>query len=281
MHCANGHRAATPPRVADKMAELFWCLSVQAAAFLLVRLLPFCSAAYLKVGIFNTIPDLNRDRLSSYERMIESGFLGGNHTVDIEVDPLHYYPYGDLQEYLSADSFDLVEMDTYNLRSVVEKNLVVQLPLDLSEDLLQASVDSVTLDGRVYGYPTLVCGTFLTSFSPELQDHCKLAHARKDYTALSGMLEQCKEAMVSNDAHDWERLVGGRMNFDGTAWYPELLYLDGYIDIHGSQSLDQALNGLLQGGVVDSTETTLRILATFSVTWKSTAPTYTLGFLKT
>ena len=30
--------------------------------------------------------------------------------------------------------------------------------------------------------------------------------------------------------------------------------LDGYIDIHGSQSLDQALNGLLlQGGVVDST----------------------------
>ena len=126
------------------MAELFWRVSLQAATFLLVRLLPFCSAAYLKVGIFNTIPDLNRDRLSSYERMIEFGFLGGSHTVDIEVDPLHYYPYGDLQEYLSADSFDLVEMDTYNLRSVVEKNLVLQLPLDLSEDLLQASVDSLS-----------------------------------------------------------------------------------------------------------------------------------------
>lgn len=230
-----------------------WRSSVH-AALVLVRLLSLCSAGRLKVGVFNVIPDLNRDRLSSYENMIESGFneRSERYTVDIVVDPTQYSPYGNLQDHLSADGFDIIEMDTYNLRSVVKQDLVVQLPLSLSGDLLRASVDAVTLNGRVYGYPTLVCGMFLTSFTTELED-CPLTHSLDHHAALSGVLEQCRAAMLADDAHDWERLVGGRMNYDGMVWYPELLYLDGYIDVHGPQSLDQAINDLLLREVVDST----------------------------
>ena len=231
-----------------------WTSSALQAAFIFLRLLSLGAAENLSVGVFNAIPDLNSDRLSSYEEMIEAGFNSRSkrHAVDIVADITQYSPYGDLQQYLSADGFDLIEIDTYHLKSAVERDLVAQVPTNLPDDLLQASIDAVTLSGRVYGYPTLVCGAFLTSFAQEVED-CKLRRAQSDYASQSHLLERCGAAVLSgDDADDWERLVGGKMNYDGVVWYPELLYLDGYIDVHGRQSLSQAVNDLLLKGVVDS-----------------------------
>ena len=212
-----------------------------------------CWAAHLRVGVFNFIPDLNHDGLSSYKTMIEYVFNSTHHqhhTVEIVVDHTQYSLLRDPQDYLSEDGFDLIEMDTLRLKSVVDRDLVIEVPTSIPGRLLPASVDAVTLNGSVYGYPTLVCGTFLASLAPEFED-CRLNQAQNNFTDLSTVLNRCKAAVLADNTHEWERLVGGRMNYDGTAWYPKTLYLDGYIDIHGPQSLQQAIDDLLIRGIVD------------------------------
>ena len=127
-----------------------------------IQLLFVCSAVHIRVGIYNEIPDLNNDKLASYKNMIESGFNVATHKVDAVVDTAQYSPYGDLNAYLAADGFDLIEMDTADLQSVVSNDLIMEIPTGLPYNLLQSSVSAVTIDGHVYAYPTLVCGNLLS-----------------------------------------------------------------------------------------------------------------------
>ena len=143
----------------------------------------------LKVGIYNDIPDLNNDGLVSYKNMIESGYNNQDHIVDAVVDPNQYNPYdGHLNTSLSADGFDLIEMDTADLKTVVEQDLIIALPTSLPVDLLQSAVSAVIINGQTYAYPTLVCGNFLVGFTPEpnyncnLEPNCNLQQAQKSYT---------------------------------------------------------------------------------------------------
>ena len=214
----------------------------------------------LKVGIYNDIPDLNNDGLASYKNMIESGYNNQDHTVDAVVDPKKYKPYGGLlNTYLSnsTDGFDLIEMDTADLKTVVEQDLIIALPTSLPVDLLQSAVSAVIINGKVYAYPTLVCGNFLVAFTPEpnyncnLEPNCNLQLAQKSYTNFFNVMEACKALVIADSQYSWDRVVGGKMN-DKYGWYLPHIYLDGYIDIHGSQSLDKAIDELGRG-IVDQT----------------------------
>lgn len=198
----------------------------------------------LKVGIYNQIPDLNGDGLKSYKDLIEDGFNNDDHSINAVVND-DYNPYGNLKEFLSADGFDLIEMDTANLKEVVDNDLVIEVPNGLPDDLLPSAISAVVINGRLYAYPTLVCGNFMISLTPQ-KEHCDLTQARSDFDHLFSVMEQCREE-VSADVY--ERVIGGKMN-DAGGWYLPFLYLDGYIDVHGSQALDDAIDELTRG-IVD------------------------------
>ena len=220
---------------------------MQVAIVLYIQLLSACSAVHMKVGIYNEIPDLNNDKLASYKNMIESGFNDATHTVDAVVDTAQYSPYGDLNAYLAADGFDLIEMDTADLQSVVSKDLIMEIPTGLPYNLLQSSVSAVTIDGHVYAYPTLVCGNFIIALKPRYPT-CDLKTARSNFEQFSGLMKLCQETIEQQASYSWERLLGGKMN-DGYGWYLPFIYLDGYIDIHGRQSVNTAVNDVINGKV--------------------------------
>ena len=215
---------------------------MQVAILAFMQFLYLCSAVELKVGIYNEIPDLANDGLASYKAMIEGGFNNDDHTVDAVVDKDQYSPYGILTDYLSEDGFDLIEMDTANLREVVERDLLIEIPTNLPDDILPAAESAVTINRHLYAYPTLVCGNFLIGLTP---DTCPLRDARVDYNAFFHTMEEC----ILPSRYDWERLLGGKMN-DESGWYLPYLYIDGYIDIHGSESVEKAVDDVVRG-VVD------------------------------
>ena len=222
-------------------------IAMQVAVWVFVQFLCVCSAVNLRVGIYNEIPDLAKDGLASYKAMIESGFNNEYHTVDAVVDPSEYSPYGNLTAYLSQNGFDLIEMDTANLKEVVEADLVIQIPTPLPDDILQAAVSAVTINRFLYAYPTLVCGNFIVGLTPDI---CLLREARKNYIMFSKAMEECKTIIFNGGTYTWERMVGGKMN-DEYGWYLPFLYIDGYIDIHGPHSVTQAVYEVLRE-VVDT-----------------------------
>ena len=195
--------------------------------FLQFLLYLHCSAVELKVGIYNKIPDLANDSPASYKSMIEEGFNNDDHTVHavVDTDQLQYSPYdGKLKDYLSEDGFGLIEMDTADLREVVEDDLIIEGPTNLPDNILPAAVSAVTInrhDTHVYGYPTLVCGNFLIGLTPNT---CPLREARNNYLAFFDMIEKCKTDIFANDTYNWEKMLGGKMN-DNDGWYLQFIYI--------------------------------------------------------
>ena len=123
---------------------------MQVAILAFMQFLYLCSAVKLKVGIYNEIPDLANDGLASHKAMIEGGFNTDDHTVDAVVDKDQYSPYGILTDYLSEDGLDLIEMDTANLREVVERDLLIEIPTNLPDDILPAAESAVTINRHLY-----------------------------------------------------------------------------------------------------------------------------------
>lgn len=55
-------------------------------------------AVTIRVGLYNSIPDVAGDGLQLYKELVEGGH---QYTVEAVVDEKDYYPYGNLEEYLS------------------------------------------------------------------------------------------------------------------------------------------------------------------------------------
>ena len=218
---------------------------MQATVLVFLQFLYLSSAVELRVGIYNEIPDLGDDNLISYKNMIEKGFNSiGEHTVDAVVEQKEYSPYGSLNNYLSINGFDLIEMDTAYLRQVVEDDLVAEIEA-LPDDIMPAAVSAATVDGHLYAFPTLICGNFLIGLALTPRDvrKCPLRPARSNYAAFHNNIEMCKRNLVFEPHH---RLLGGKMN-DNYGWYLPFLYLDGYIDIHGVGSVEKAVDEVIRG----------------------------------
>ena len=226
------------------------------AVLVVMQFLCLTLATDLKVGLYNAIPDLGNDGLKSYKNMIQDGFAeeSDGNNVEAITDPSQYSPYGPLEEYLTADNFDLIEIDTATLGQLVVKKLVLDLSYRLPalpDDTLPAAVDAVLMNGGVYAYPTLVCGNFLMGLTPPGSDDvCPLREARKNYEDFHERTETCKNSIVANPDSHYHRILGGKMN-DADGWYLPFLYLDGYIDVHGKCSVEKAVYDVTQLEIVD------------------------------
>ena len=221
------------------------------AVFLLILLIcTTTEAANLKVGLYNEIPDVGRDCLTSYKTMVEANFNLEYplHTVDAIVDSSLYDPYGDLTKYIQEDKYDLLEIDTISLPDLVNDGLVVPLDEILAvvsmEDILSAAVEAIKVNQTIYAYPTLVCGNFIIGLAPGNDQNCDIRGARSDFEAFYNEVTRCQELL--DIYKSYERLFGGKMD-DSYGYYLPSLYIDGYIDQFGPGAAEEAINEVIQG----------------------------------
>ena len=202
----------------------------------------------LKVGLYNSIPDLQGDNLTSYKLMVEKGFNNDDHTVNAVVNEDDYSPYGPLKKYLNRD-FDLIEIDTANLLSILDLIVDINGVLPMSTDTLPTARSAVQVGNQLFGYPTLACGNFIIGLYPSTECSCPLRKSRSDFMNFKSTMEKCTSNLMASFPM-YERIIGGKMN-DADGWYLPFLYLDSYIDINGPGSIDRAIQDLKQG-IVDS-----------------------------
>ncbi|XP_011409904.1 PREDICTED: uncharacterized protein LOC105316590 [Amphimedon queenslandica] len=226
--------------------------SVKYFALIFACLAGAAIAVDLKVGIYNSIPDIGDDDLASYENLIQDGYTAAypSNTVDAVVNSSLYDPYGNLEEYLHYDGFDMLEIDTISLPGLVEKGLIV--PVDdlvyvpTWNDIFPEALDAVQYEDTYYAYPTLLCGNFLIGLSPATSGNCDLESGRYNYDNFSSILTQCEGLLSSYPTY--ERLLGGKMN-DIYGYYLPDMYVDGYIDMYGSQKAQEAVDNVLAGDI--------------------------------
>ena len=208
----------------------------------------FTSASInLKVGLYNSIPDLQVDNLTSYKLMVEKGFNNDDHTVNAVVKEDDYSPNRPLKKYLNGD-FDLIEIDTANLLSILDLIVDINEVLPMPTDTLPTARSAVQVGNQLFGYPTLACGNFIIGLYPSTECSCPLRKSRSDFMNFKSTMEKCTSNLMSSFPM-YERIIGGKMN-DAKGWYLPFLYLDSYIDINGPGSIARAIQDL-KHGIVD------------------------------
>lgn len=192
----------------------------------------------LKVGLYNSIPDLQGDGLTTLKNMVEEDFNNADWTVNAVIDPIHYSPYAaDLNNYLDGD-FDMIEIDTASLLDIKDKIMDINAVTPMQAGTLQTAKNSVTVGDKSYGYPTLACGNFMVALSPGTGDTCPLDKEHLTFFSIVEATDICKENFVPDP---YARLLGGKMN-DVWGWYLPFLYLDVYVDMHEPNSIEDAVN---------------------------------------
>ena len=222
-------------------------------SFFSIQLLLACiclttASINLKVGLYNSIPDLRGDKLASYKSMVEKGFNNDDHTVNAVVNEDDYSPYGPIQDYLNGD-FDLIEIDTADLLSILDLIIDINEVLPMPTDTLPTARSALQVGNKLFGYPTLVCGNFIIGLSPSTECSCPLRKSRSDFKTFESSIKKCTKNWMSIFS-TYERIIGGKMN-DAYGWYLPYLYFDAYIDINGPGSIDRAVQDL-NDGIVDS-----------------------------
>ena len=197
----------------------------------------------LKVGLY-PFSDILKDNYMSYTQMLSGKFKRAAPNADLElVIGNKFNPYEeDLSEYLGADGFDILEMDMARKHDLIGK--VVEIPLEPFRYLAPA-VDAVQLkEGVFIGYPTLCCGNFIM----EIKRSGELAidMGDKNYDEFAESAKIAEETMVEPNKSHYSRLLGGKLD-DSDGWYLPFIYLDGYIDRHGKDSVQEGIQGVLSG----------------------------------
>ena len=161
----------------------------------------------LKVGLYNSFPDLQND---DFTTLVEQGFNNVYHTVNAVVDKTEYSPYGDLDSYLDGD-FDLIEIDTASLLSIVNKIVDINSVTEMRADTLQTAKDSVQVDNTYCGYPTLACGNFMVALSPGTSETWPRDNEHLSFFSI----QQATQTFKSNFFPPYKRLLGRKMNDEG------------------------------------------------------------------
>ena len=124
--------------------------------------------------------------------------------------------YGDLEQYLETDGFDLIEIDTANLQSAIDDSLIISVDdvVSIPSDTMPTARSAVQANGHLFGYPTLACGNFIISLSPSSDCTCPLRESRNELLSFETAIGTCNNLIQS----PYKRLIGGKMN-DDSGWY--------------------------------------------------------------
>jgi thiamine pyridinylase len=186
----------------------------------------------LKVALFPYIPDSAQDNFQTLLNRIESEFESQNPKVDLVLRPLNpvqddFYDINTLKQWLSNsavnDGYDLVEIDTLLLDDLVKANLIQPWYYpDNIQDWIPTGLRAVTINGKTYGVPHLLCGHFIFARDEKIVKTTSL----KDLLTIL--------IQITPDIPN----LGGDLT---GSWNLPALYLDSWADINGTEEVSQAL----------------------------------------
>ena len=215
----------------------------------------------LKIGLYNKIPDINNDNLTSYSEFISAEWRKHHPNIELQlsVKPDQYDPYGDLEKYLGYGemSFDLIETDMANYKELKGKVLEIRKEVDIKPDeFFKATIDAVKDNEKYLGYPTLACGNFIIETQNDTEQDVELEKYKYgDFLA---------SITLAKFMSKHKRLIGGTID-DSDGWYLPFIYLDGVIDIKGPGSLRKEIKNVMDN---NPDQTMVQRLKTFFVFFK-------------
>ena len=98
-------------------------------------------------------------------------------------------------------------------------------------------------DGKYIGYPTLCCGNFIMEVKRKGEFAVNIVD--KNYEEFKNSSQIADKAIVQPNPSHFKHLLGGKLDDKG-GWYLPFIYLDGYIDIHGENSVQKGIDDVLK-----------------------------------
>jgi len=175
----------------------------------------------LRAVLFGYIPDAGQDDFAGLIKILEDDFEAQHPdidlrlVIDVNIDLYDLAPEGQLATYFGAGegSVDVLELDMVLLGDLVANGWLAPARIEVPE-IVAAAQEAVTQGGTSYGVPTYLCGNFIYSHAPGLEE----AHNASELLAILG------EAA----GPDLPALIG---NYVGS-WTLPSVYLDAWADGH-------------------------------------------------
>lgn len=196
----------------------------------------------LRVALYPYIPDSAHDNFAGLLKALKAGFERANPQVEVTLRPLNpkdpdepFYKPDTVKAWLTATDEsreDIVEVDMEmldQLTGVATPWSEISAPPD---DWHPAAASAVTLDGKIWAFPHLLCSHFVITRYPGVHDAKTIA--------------QLASAVAATKAR---RLVG---DFGGK-WNLPSLFLDSYADSHSTLDFTAAMNMPLENAAVSDT----------------------------
>jgi thiamine pyridinylase len=194
----------------------------------------------LRVVLFKYIPDAAGDRFAALTARIRHEFEAMHKDVELDLrsfdipgDTLDLYgaaPFanGSIANLLSrppaSGGYHLAEIDTVILGDLIEQDVIRPWPnLPRSSDWHPAGARAVTVGGEIFAIPHWLCGHFVFARDPQI---------------TSARTGEALIAALEHGAPKTPRLAGRLTG----SWNVPSLYLDGYADSYGANSLLPALS---------------------------------------
>ena len=158
-----------------------------------------------------------------------------------------------LDAHLGKYGVDILEMDMARKMDLIGKVVEVQLE---PYRYLAPAVDAVQDKEGVYiAYPTICCGNYIMEVKRSGEYAVDMGD--NSYTEFETSASIAEQSMVEPNKSHYSRLLGGKLD-DSEGWYLPFIYLNGYIDIHGKDSVQAGIDGVLSKKQVETLITRLR-----------------------
>lgn len=67
---------------------------------------------------------------------------------------------------------------------------------NIKRDMFSAAVEAMTVDETTYGYPTLLCGNFISSIGPVTTEKCPINKGAASQSVYQEALNTCKANFI-------------------------------------------------------------------------------------
>lgn len=183
------------------------------------------TATILKVAPFPYLPDSVGDNLTSLLEFIETQFEAVYPNVTLQLRPMNttngFYHLPTLSQWLASDGsgYDVVEIDTVLLGDLVVAGLITPqfVISDKYSDWISPSMNAVQFNQAIYGYPHIMCATFLFT--------------RDDHIASVTTIDQLIEVLKDTSMESY-RIVGNL----NSSWVLPVLWIKSHQDSSNSRS---------------------------------------------
>lgn len=161
----------------------------------------------LDAVLFGYIPDAGGDDLAGLRATLERDFEARHPEIDLHlvidanVDLYDLAPGGQLAKYFGREpgSADVLELDMVLLGDLVANGWLAPARVEVP-GIVPSAQEAVTLDGTRYGTPTYLCGNFIYSRAPQLE---QANDANELLEILAGAAGPGAPPLIGNYAGSW------------------------------------------------------------------------------